>query len=173
MSREDLIPAGEVLKVHGLEGGLVLRFRELFCPPERIPDFVFLTIDGLPVPFPVEEVQEYGECSWLFFFEDVTDRDKALRYRGKEVLLERKYLPAEAEETPHLFAGYRFRDETSGVTGEITGFLDIPENPLFEVTAGGITTLVPASEDFIREVDHEQKRVIFFLPEGIFDPEVL
>jgi len=87
MSRDDLIPAGEVLKVHGLEGGLVLRFRELFCPLERIPAFVFLKIDGLPVPFPVEEVQEYGECSWLFFFEDVTDRDKALRYRGKEVLL--------------------------------------------------------------------------------------
>jgi ribosomal 30S subunit maturation factor RimM len=173
MSREELIPAGEVLKVHGLEGGLVIRFRELFCFPAVLPDFVFLVIDGLPVPFPVEEAEAFGECSWLFFFEDVTTRDRAMRYRGAEVMLEKKYLPEEAEELPHALAGYRFRDETSGVTGEITGYRDIPGNPLFEVQTAAGESLVPAAETFIRETDHEKKKVIFALPDGIFDPEEL
>ena len=173
MSREELIPAGEVLKVHGLEGGLVIRFRELFCSPVRVPDFVFLVIDGLPVPFPVEEAEEFGECSWLFFFEDVTTRDRAMRYRGAEVMLEKKYLPEEAEQLPHALTGYRFHDETSGMTGEITGFLDIPGNPLFEVMTEAGEALVPAAETFIRKTDHEKKEVIFALPDGIFDPEEL
>jgi ribosomal 30S subunit maturation factor RimM len=173
MSREELIPAGEVLKVHGLEGGLVIRFRELFCTLPEIPDFIFLMIDGLPVPFPVEEAEMFGECSWLFFFEDVTTRDRALRYRGVEVMLEKKYLPAGEEPLSHAFAGYRFRDKTSGVTGEITGFLDIPGNPLFEVRTAAEEILVPAAETFITEADHEKRVVVFSLPEGIFDPEGL
>jgi ribosomal 30S subunit maturation factor RimM len=173
MSREELIPAGEVLKVHGLEGGLVIRFRELFCSLPEVPGFIFLMIDGLPVPFPVEEAEAFGDCSQLFFFEDVTTRDQALRYRGVEVMLEKKYLPAGAEPSSHTLTGYRFRDETSGVTGEITGFQDIPGNPLFEVKTAAGEALVPAAETFFKETDHEKRMVVFVLPEGIFDPQGL
>ncbi len=173
MSREDLIPAGEVLKVHGLEGGLVLRFHEPFCPLETLPPFVFLKIDGLPVPFPVEEAEEFGECSYLFFFEDVTGRDQALQYRGAEVLLERELLPEGGGETPPGMTGYRFTDLTTGREGIISSFMDIPGNPLFEVETGGDTFLVPAGEEHIESIDHEKKRIVFRLPEGIFDPEML
>ncbi len=173
MSREDLIPAGEVLKVHGLEGGLVLRFDEPFCPLETLPSFVFLEIDGLPVPFPVEEAEEFGECSYLFFFEDVTGRDQALRYRGARVLLERKYLPGEGGSSPTVLKDYRFTDLTTGREGTVTGFMDIPGNPLFEVETGSNTFLIPAGEEQIESIDHEKKRIVFRLPEGIFDPEML
>ena len=173
MSREDLIPAGEVLKVHGLEGGLVLRFHEPFCPLKEIPAFVFLEIDGLPVPFPVGEAEAFGDCSYIFFFEDVTTRDRAMRYRDAGVFLEKKYLCRETEEKTLSLTGYRFLDETSGKRGEITGYMDIPENPLFEIRSGEEDLLIPAAEVFLRQVDHARKEVVFALPEGIFDADIL
>ncbi len=169
MSRDELVIAGEVLKVHGLEGGMVLRFRELFCPLPEIPAFVFIRVEGLPVPFPVEEAEPFGTCSYLFFFEDVETRDRALRYRGAEVLLEKKYLSG--EEDPHRYIGYTFTDETSGLTGAITGFAGVAENPLFEVTAGGREHLVPAHPRFLVSVDHDRRMIRFAFPEGLFNPE--
>ena len=168
--RDDLVIAGEVLKVHGLDGGMVIRFREPFCPLPEIPPFVFIRVEGLPVPFPVEEAGEFGPCSYLFFFEDVTTRDRALRYRGAEVLLEPKYLPA-GNHDPFSFTGYTFEDTTSGITGTITGFLDIPENPLFEATSGQATYMIPAREAFITRIDRKSNHVRFALPEGLFNPE--
>ena len=62
--------------------------------------------------------------------------------------------------------GYSFRDKASGKTGRITGFMDIPDNPLFEVETDQ-QAMIPAREEFIVEVDVEEKMVVFDLPEGL------
>ncbi len=169
MSRNNLIPAGEILKVHGLDGGLVIRFDELFYFPETFPAFIFPEIDGLPVPFAVTGAEEYGENSFIVHFEEITSRDKAARYQGCKVWLEEQYLEKDTETpSPGQYTGYSFRDETSGKQGKITGFIPIPDNPLFEVETDGSSYLVPAARAFILDADPDTKQVAFRLPEGMF-----
>ena len=171
MSRDDLIHAGEVLKVHGLDGALIIRFNGPFYLPAAFPPFLFLEIDGLPVPFAVKTAEEYGENSYVIRLEDVTTRDKALRYQGCEVWVESKYsgkTVGDNKNTQEDLTGFSFLDETSGKQGHITGFLPVTGNPLFEVRSEKNDYLLPAASEFIVRIDKKYRRVIFRLPEGIF-----
>ncbi len=168
MSRNNLIHAGEVLKVHGLDGGIIIRFDELLSIPGTFPAFVFLEIDGLPVPFAVTGAEEYGENSFVVHLEEVTSRDKAARYQGCDVWLEPENIELENSNLSLRYTGFSFRDEASGKQGSITGFTDISENPLFEIETEGATYLIPANQSFIIHTDPKKKEVVFRLPEGIF-----
>ncbi len=171
MSRDDLIHAGEVLKVHGLDGALIIRFKGPFYLPPAFPPFLFLEIDGLQVPFAVKTAEEYGENSYAIRLEDVTTRDKALRYQGCEVWVESKYsgqTVSDNKNTQKDLTGFSFLDETSGRQGHITGFLPVPGNPLFEVRSQENDYLLPAVSHFIIRIDKKNRQVIFRLPEGLF-----
>ena len=63
--------------------------------------------------------------------------------------------------------GYRVIDVTSGLTGSITEFMDIPENPVFVVELNRDQVLVPAREEFILEVDPDERSIKFEFPEGL------
>ncbi|MCD6202606.1 MAG: hypothetical protein J7K46_12450 [Bacteroidales bacterium] len=168
MSRNNLIPAGEILKVHGLDGGIVIRFDKFFSFPDTFPAFVFLEIDGLPVPFAVAGAEEYGEHSFVVHLEEVTSRDKAARYQGCDVWLEPEDIEIKKDNLSFLYTGFAFRDETSGKQGKITGYTDISENPLFEIETEGETYLIPANPTFITHLNQKKKEMIFRLPKGIF-----
>jgi ribosomal 30S subunit maturation factor RimM len=45
--------------------------------------------------------------------------------------------------------------------------MDIPGNPVFEVSYDGEKVMVPAQDDLIEEIDQENRRLIMRLPEGI------
>jgi len=170
MSRNNLIHAGEVLKVHGLDGGIIIRFNKIFSFPDTFPAFVFLEIDGLPVPFAVVGAKEYGENSFVVHLEEVTSRDKAARYQGCNVWLEPEDTEIRKYNLSLLYTGFSFRDETSGKQGKITGYTDISENPLFEIETEGETYLIPANPAFITHTNKKKKEIILRLPEGIFGP---
>lgn len=51
--------------------------------------------------------------------------------------------------------------------GEITGYLDIPENPCLEVDTKKGTVIIPFHEDLIISFDPENREIIMDLPEGL------
>ena len=64
-------------------------------------------------------------------------------------------------------SGYVLINLSTGRMGLITDFMDIPGNPVFEVTIEGKKILVPAQDDLIEEIDQENQKLITRLPEGI------
>ena len=63
--------------------------------------------------------------------------------------------------------GYALINARTGKQGSITDFMDIPGNPVFEVSFEGDKVLVPAQDDLIEEIDPENQKLIMRLPEGI------
>ena len=49
----------------------------------------------------------------------------------------------------------------------ISDYIDSPMNPLFELRIDGQEVLIPAVDEFVTEIDIEQKVVVFELPEGM------
>jgi ribosomal 30S subunit maturation factor RimM len=45
--------------------------------------------------------------------------------------------------------------------------MDIPGNPVFEVSLEGEKVLVPAQDDLIEDIDQENQKLIMRLPDGI------
>ena len=61
-----------------------------------------------------------------------------------------------------------FRAEVGeGIEGEIIDYIDSPLNPLFEIGIDGREVLIPAVDEFVAEIDIEQRVVTFELPEGM------
>ena len=51
--------------------------------------------------------------------------------------------------------------------GEITDFVDIPNNPCIEVETENGAVILPLHEDFILSVDPEYREIIMQIPEGL------
>ena len=51
--------------------------------------------------------------------------------------------------------------------GEITDFLDIPNNPCIEVETENGAIMLPLHEDFILGLDPEYQEIIMQIPEGL------
>jgi len=51
--------------------------------------------------------------------------------------------------------------------GEITDFIDIPNNPCIEVETENGAVMIPLHEDLIISVDPENRELIMEVPEGL------
>ena len=76
---------------------------------------------------------------------------------------------AKPEEEIYLdeLKGYALINISTGRQGLIDDFMDIPGNPVFEVSLDEKKILVPAQDDLIEEIDLENQKLIMRLPDGI------
>ncbi|MCK4855438.1 MAG: hypothetical protein KAT31_14265, partial [Bacteroidales bacterium] len=87
---------------------------------------------------------------------------------GSPVWIQKDFM-AKVEEEIYMdeLTGYALINISTGRQGLITDFMDIPGNPVFEVSLEGEKVLVPAQDDMIEEIDQENQKLIIRLPEGI------
>ena len=60
-------------------------------------------------------------------------------------------------------------DVKHGPIGLITGINDRTAQALFEVKKGSVELLVPMIDEFIKEVDRKQKKIVVQTPDGLID----
>jgi 16S rRNA processing protein RimM len=167
---EELISAGYVKKSHGVKGGLLLLFDDDVQFTEEEVEFLFLEIDGLPVPFPVEYLEErdnnlfYAELAFL------NSKESVQAYSGCNVLFEKKNIAAERGEISisHL-EGFLVTDPNMGEIGRVCSVDDFSGNIVLTVTGKNGEYLIPYNEDFVVSFDTEKLILEMNCPEGIFE----
>ena len=168
MIREaDCYRIGQLGKPHGVRGEITFSFTtDVWDVVDA--DYLVLKIDGILVPFFLEEYRFRGEHSALLKFVDIDSIDDVQELSGVEVYFPYALTPEddEAEYTWSHFEGFHVVDEEKGDLGEIVRVDDSTENVLFELTNG---QLIPAVEAFIRDIDHDERIVRMALPEGLLD----
>lgn len=171
ISREDILRVGHTQKPHGIRGEIILLFQKAEYA-DIDAEYYFLEIDGIPVPFFVEEFTFATDVSARVKFEDVNDEKTASRYVNLEV-----FLPREAVNAGHMpdsddwefFVGYTIVDQYGETLGIIREVDRTTLNVLFIVQQEERELLIPAAEDFIVAIDAEEKILEMFLPEGLTD----
>lgn len=168
MIREsEVYKIGKVGKTHGIKGEL-----QVFIDDDAFDrvdaDYLILKVDGIVVPFFMEEYRFKSDEICLVKFEDIDTQEKARELTGCEVFFPRSM--AEAEEHDMTYAelvGYELVDNnTDKVLGKIAYVDDTTENILFELDND---MLIPAPDELIVEIDSESHTIIMQLPEGILD----
>ena len=53
--------------------------------------------------------------------------------------------------------------------GQITDFMDIPNNPCIEVETENGAVILPLHEDFILGIDPENQEIVMKIPEGLLN----
>lgn len=170
--QEEVYKIGKIGKPHGVKGELTLFFDDdVFDRVEA--EYLVLNIDGILVPFYMDEWRfKTGETA-LIKFCDINTKEEASELTGCEVFFP-KHLSDRGEDelTWDEIKGFSIIDENNGDSyiGRVTDIDTATVNTLLEVeTKAGNTVLIPANENIIVEVDSKEKLIKVNLPEGLID----
>ena len=169
----------QVLKSNGTDGELVLGFREIAPEDINLEEPVFIVFDGLPVPFYIESFAKRGNTKALVRLTDICSMEDVEEIAGKAGYVEEESLPEMSLEEDGYAAligwlllapaGEDMDEESMEVEeiGEITDFIDIPNNPCIEVETKNGAVMIPLHEDLILSVDPENLEIVMQIPAGL------
>lgn len=173
---DNLQQIAQVLKSNGTDGELVMGFREIAPEDISLNEPVFIVFDGLPVPFFIESFSKRGNSKALVRLTDICSMEDAEELAGKAVYVKEESLPEMTLEDDGYAAliGWLLLapvdDDPEGdlmEVGEITDFIDIPNNPCIEVDTKNGAVMIPLHEDLILSVDPENLEIIMQIPAGL------
>ena len=163
---EEVYRIGRLGKAHGVKGEVSFQFDDDIF--DRVDsDYLILEVDGILVPFFIEEYRFRSDTVALVKFEDVDTQQRAAELTGCDVYFPRSL--ADDDETPSLsmLIGFDVVDVTTGTTvGRIAAIDDSTANLLFELEDG---RLIPAAEELITNIDSKNKVIKMTIPEGLLE----
>jgi 16S rRNA processing protein RimM len=167
IKKEDVYKIGRIGKAHGVKGEVTFNFDDDVF--DRVDaEYLILEVDGILVPFFMEEYRFRSDSTALVKFEDIDTQDRARELTNCDVYFPRELSDNDEEEISWSFlVGFSIVDAQSGKNvGTIASIDDNTMNILFELEDG---TLIPASEELIRDIDKDNKTITIALPEGILE----
>ena len=168
---EEVYQIGRIGKPHGVKGEMNFMFTDdVFDRTDS--DYLIIEVDGILVPFFIEEYRFRSEETALLKLCDIDTQEQARQFTNCNVFFERSHTPGDEEElTWSQIVGFHIVDEnTQKNIGTITAVDDSTENVLFELlTADGREVLLPASDDLIAEVDNAAQTITMTIPEGLLE----
>ena len=183
-----MLQIAQVLKSNGTDGELVMSFRDIAPEDINLKEPVFIVFDGLPVPFFFESFQKRGNSKALVHLTDIRNQEDVEEIVGKAVYIEGDeeaeltleedgwaalvgwmvLTPAEMPDQVEPDGQEEEYDEPALYeVGEITDFMDIPNNPCLEVETENGAVIIPLHEDLILGLDSENREIIMDIPEGL------
>lgn len=168
--REEVYPIGKIGKPHGVAGEVNFLFDDDVFDREE-SEFLILEVDGILVPFFIEEYRFRSDTTAIVLFEDTDTQEKARALTGCNVFYPRSDISTESEYTWNTLVGFTIEDQHTGKQyGTIRAIDTSTINVLFVLdTDKGHEALVPANEELIEEIDPERRTIVMNLPEGLFD----
>ena len=167
IKQEEVYKIGRIGKAHGVKGEVTFMFDDDVF--DRVDaDYLILEVDGILVPFFMEEYRFRTDSTAPVKFEDVDTQERARELTNCDVFFPR-CLTDDEEDSPSFasLVGFSIVDAGSKrVVGTIADIDDQTANILFELEDG---RLIPASEQLITAVNPQERTLTMILPEGLLD----
>jgi 16S rRNA processing protein RimM len=165
--KEEVYKIGRLGKTHGVKGEISFLFDDDVF--DRVDaDYLVIDIEGILVPFFMEEYRFKSDSNALMKFEGIDTQERARELTGCDVYFPRELTDDDEENLSWTsLVGFSLIDADSGKdVGRIASIDDSTMNILFELEDG---TLIPASEDLITNIDTQRQQIEINLPEGILE----
>ena len=167
IKQEEVYKIGRLGKAHGVKGEVSLLFDDdIFDHVDC--DYLILEVDGILVPFFIEEYRFRSDTVALMKFEDVDTQQRASELTGCDVYFPRS-LAADDDVPPSLtlLVGFDLVEANGGrPVGRIADIDDTTANLLFELEDG---RLIPANDDLITDIDMKGRVISMTIPEGLLE----
>ena len=167
IKKEDVYKIGRLGKAHGVKGEVSFQFDDdIFDTTDA--DYLILDIDGILVPFFMEEYRFRNDSLALVKFCEVDTQQRASELTGCNVYFPRSVADEDGD-APSLamLVGFNIVDAFDGkVVGKIAAIDDSTQNVLFELEDG---TLIPASDELITNIDTNRQQIIMNIPQGLLE----
>ena len=163
---EEVYKIGRLGKAHGVKGEVSFQFDDDIF--DRVDaDYLVLELDGILVPFFMEEYRFQSDSLALVKFCDVDTQERASELTGSDVYFPRAL--AEEDDTPTLnsLVGFDLIEAKGGKkVGAVAAIDDSTANVLFELENG---QLIPATDDLITDINTKERTITMEIPEGLLE----
>ena len=167
IKEEEVYKIGRLGKTHGVKGEISFLFDDDVF--DRVDaDYLVLMVDGILVPFFMEEYRFRSDTTAIVKFCDIDTQERARELTGCDVWFPRALADSDDDTiTWAAIVGFDIIDANSGQpVGRIASVDDTTLNILFCLEDG---RLIPASEDLITGINKENKQITINIPEGLLD----
>ena len=164
---EDVYQIGKLGKTHGVKGEVSFLFDDDVF--DRVDaDYLILKVDGIFVPFFIEEYRFRSDANAIVKFEDIDTQERARELTGCEVFFPRVLADSDQDSISWVaIVGFDIIEAESGnQIGRIDSVDDSTLNILFCLEDG---RLIPASEDLITAIDQQARTITMHLPAGLLE----
>ena len=167
IKEEEVYKIGRLGKTHGVKGEISFLFDDDVF--DRVDaDYLVLMIDGILVPFFIEEYRFRSDTTAIVKFCDIDTQERARELTGCDVWFPRALADSDDDTiTWAAIVGFDIIDNNSGKSvGRIASIDDNTLNILFCLEDG---RLIPASEELITDIDKEKRTITINIPEGLLE----
>ena len=162
ITNEQVISIGRLTRTHGKRGELQCLMNNEYWD-NADANFLILKLDNILVPFRVLDWRGKGCDSLIFQLSHIHDEQEAQRLIGAEAFMLLSDMNQEDELLPtwQSLIGYRVVDTDQGDLGIVEEVDETTINTLITLNDG---RLIPIHEDFIIDINSEDKRLTICLP---------
>lgn len=167
IKEENIYQIGRLGKTHGVRGEISFLFDDDVF--DRVDaDYLILKVDGIFVPFFIEEYRFKSDSNAIIKFEDIDTQERARELTGADVYFPRSLAENDDENLSWpVLVGFDIIEASNGRTiGRIASVDDSTLNILFCLDDG---RLIPASENLITAIDQQTHTLTMHIPEGLLD----
>jgi 16S rRNA processing protein RimM len=171
MNKEDCFNLGHVAKSIGFKGQVSV-FIDATNPYEYSKlESVFVEINNVLVPFFIDTISINDKGFAKVKFEGVNDEAYSKSLVKKQMYLPLNLLPK--LDGKHFYfheiVDYKVEDKTKGFIGTIQQVVEVNNNPLLEILFEGKEILIPLQDEFLIDLDRQNKTLKVDCPEGLID----
>ena len=163
-----LHPLGRISKRHGYNGTVVLVSNQPLGDEVEQLEEVFVIIDGLQVPFPVEEFVLLTDTSAHVQLEFVSKPEEALKLVDCEMYAATVLRKQEPEAGLEQWIGFTVHDTTYGKIGIVQKIENYKGNMVMQVMDGDRETLISLYPELITHIDHDTQILHISAPDGYY-----
>jgi 16S rRNA processing protein RimM len=168
MTKGKFTKIGFINKLQGYKGEVQCIIERGYVDDYADEEFLFVMLDGIPVPFAVEEIKDKRGAA-VIKFENVNNEGHAKRFVDAEVFVEKRSKKNIEEPNWETLAGYEVIDKTHGSLGVIKSIEEYPQQLIATVIIKEKEVLIPLNEDFLERVEDAEKKLYLNLPVGLIE----
>lgn len=171
MQKEDCFYLGKIVKKYSFKGLVIIKLDVDEPELYKDLDYVYIENNNTFLPFFIKESLLQKGNQLRVDFEDITNENDADLLLKSNVYLPLDLLPKLSGNQFyfHEIIGFILEDVNFGEVGKITSINDKTAQALFVIEKENSEILIPMIDDFIKKIDHENKKVIVETPEGLIE----
>jgi len=167
---------GKILKPYQSKGHLIALILEPYADDVLNSKALFLDIDGLNIPFFIEEI-EVNEDLFTIKFEEFTNPEDIKKHNGLKISL--RHIDIDWDNKKDIdsiedskFLNYQICDTSTNTSYNIKNIEQFPHQLMAQVYSVKDTNeeyeiFIPLIEEFIEDIDDENNVINMKLPEGL------
>ena len=171
MEKKDFYFLGKITKTSGYQGNLMFFFDVDDIRVYQNLEAVIIELDEELIPFAIESIAFKNNQPAFVSIVDIHSEKEATPLVGCDLYLPLKFLPPlkGTKFYYHELTGFSVIDAKMGNIGILESVLDQGPQAIFQIMNNKKEILIPITDEIVKKVDRQKKRILVDAPEGLID----